>query len=771
MKNKNSFISQKISKNLLSCSSEDQKCFLIFQTGIEKHRQGKVKEAISIYQQILSRDANYFDALHMIGLAYKQLGMSEQALGFFEKAISVRPLDPSLQSNYGNLLLNLQRYDEAIYAYELAIEKRSDFADAHYNKGIALDALKCHELAINSYSSAIELNDKKPEYFLCRANACQMLERYEQSILDYQEVLNIRPNDYLALINAGLACYKSKRLERSLEFLNLAEELEQKDSKLFYYKGNALREAKRAKEAIKCYMRAIELSPEVAKYYLDLGNSYMDTGSIQDAIKCYQLALNLDPMFPFLLGQVVHVKCQLADWDGLEETLKLLQDGVLSGNKLAAPFPLLALIDDQMLARAASQIFCKDQIKQIEGSLKQIDHNFNDLKNLPDADDQNQKIQFSTKRTKKLRIGYYSSDFYQHATAYLIAQLFEQHDKNQFEIVGFSFSGSKHDDMSVRIEKAFDHYYDVNDLTDLEVAQLSRNIGIDIAVDLKGYTQNCRSLIFAYRCAPVQVSYLGYPGTMSAHHMDFIVADKTVIPDGQRDNFSEQIAYLPHCYQVNDSKRAIASSRSTRAENGLPEDVFVFCCFNNTYKIQPPTFALWMRILKRVPNSVLWLIKDNEQAESNLKAQAVLRGVDSSRLVFAKRMGLPSHLERHRHAHLFLDTLPYNAHTTASDALWSGLLVLTLMGNSFASRVCASLLGELNLNNFICTTEHEYEEQAVFWAENLDQLNIQKMRLLQEIGSSTLFRGDLFARSLEEVYKRMFKQFENGGGFSSFELI
>lgn len=770
MKKKNNFISRGILGNFPKQISEDEKLMRVFQRGIEKHRQGNVKDAIAIYQQILNAEANYFDALHMMGLACKQLGLKEQALEFFEKAILVRPWDPILQSNFGNLLLNLKRYEEAIKAYDLAIEKRSDFADAHYNKGIALDAIKRYALAINSYSSAIELNGKKPEYFLCRANAYQMLGRYEQSIVDYQEVLNIRPNDYLAHLYSGLACYKSKKLKRSIEFFKLAEKLEQKDSKLFYYKGNSLRDAAKANEAIKYYLRAIELSPDVARYYLDLGNAYMDTGSIQEAINCYQIALNLDPMFPFLLGQLVHVKCQLADWDGLEENLKLLQGGVLAGKKVTAPFPLLALIDDQVLARDASQIFCKDQIKQIEGSLKQIDHNLHDLKKLLDVDDQNQKIRFSTKREKKLRIGYYSSDFYQHATAYLIAQLFEQHDKNQFEIVGFSFSGSRRDEMTVRIEKAFDHFYDVNGLSDLEVATLSRNLEIDIAVDLKGYTQNCRSSIFAYRCAPVQVSYLGYPGTMSAHHMDFIVADKTVIPDGERNNFSEQIAYLPHCYQVNDSKREIASSRSTRAENGLPEDVFVFCCFNNTYKIQPPTFALWMRILKRVPNSVLWLIKDNEQAESNLKAQAVLHGVDSSRLVFAKRMGLPNHLERHRHAHLFLDTLPYNAHTTASDALWSGLLVLTLMGKSFASRVCASLLGELNLNNFICTSEHEYEEQAVFWAENLDQLNIQKMRLLQEIGSSTLFRGDLFARSLEETYKKMYKQFENGNDFKSFEL-
>jgi len=404
------------------------------------------------------------------------------------------------------------------------------------------------------------------------------------------------------------------------------------------------------------------------------------------------------------------------------------------------------------IAQKASDIYCQDQCQKMEQiTLSRL-----------------QKV--SAEKSEKIKIGYFSSDFYRHATAYLMAELFEQHDKSHFELIGFSFSGSKKDAMSERIKLAFDQYFDVSEFSDRAIADLSREVGIDIAVDLKGYTQNSRSNIFAHRCAPIQVNYLGYPGTLSASYMDFIIADKTLIPESQAKHYQEHIVYLPHCYQVNDSLRVIAPLNSSKIEHGLPEKSFVFCCFNNTYKIQPEMFALWMRILKRTPDSVLWLIEDSLEAAQNLRKHALSHQVDPSRLVFAKRLDLSNHLERHRHANLFLDTLPYNAHTTASDALWSGLLVLSLMGKSFASRVCASLLNELKLNEFVCLTEKEYEDRAVFWAKNQELLKVQQRKLFAARNSSVLFRADIFARSLEEAYKQMFRQHKSGLGFQKIEL-
>jgi protein O-GlcNAc transferase len=770
MAKKNLRVPTKPSGRIAVKDGQERQLAQLFQTGVGHHRQGRIQEALQNYQQILGLKSDHFDALHMAGLSYKQLGMKELALTFYEAAISYNASDASLQSNYGNLLLSLKRFEEALFAYDRALSLREDFADAHFNKGVAYDALKFYEQAIHSFTQAIQLNKDCPEYFLSRGNTYQLQKRYELSVQDYQEALKLRNNDYLALLNLGIAYFKSRKIELSLKALEEAEMLQPKDPTLNYYKGNAHKELGQASEAVACYLHAIELNPREARYYLDLGNAQLDLRMMKEAIQSYQQALTLAPSFPFLLGHFVHMKCQMADWLGLDDDLKSLGEGILAGKEVTSPFPLLSLMDDPKLAQIASQIYYQDQCGGVDMSMTSSHERKSESIHELQPAYQNSLQKVNSRQNKKLRIGYYSSDFYQHATAYLIAQLFEQHDKTNFELIGFSFSGSKRDAMSERIELAFDQFHNVSELNDEGVANLSRKIGIDIAVDLKGYTQNSRSAIFAYRCAPVQVNYLGYPGTMSAPYMDFIVADKTVIPEHEAAHFSEHPVYLPHCYQVNDAKRAIASPHSTRLEHGLPEDAFVFCCFNNTYKIQPAMFNIWMQILKRVPNSVLWLIQDSVQAAQNLREHALGCQVDPSRLVFAKRLDLANHLERHRHANLFLDTFPYNAHTTASDALWSGLLVLTLMGRSFASRVGASLLRELKLNEFICKTGQEFEDQAVYLAKHQELLEKQRLRLSEAKVSSILFRGDLFARSLEEAYRQMYFQHEQGLGFGPIDL-
>jgi predicted O-linked N-acetylglucosamine transferase (SPINDLY family) len=724
----------------------------LLKDALASHRQGHIQKALELYEQILQASVENFDALHMAGVACKQLGMVEQALHYFEKAILVQPMNAVLQSNYGNLLLICKDYEQAVCAYDCAISLTENFADAHYNRGIAFSSLGKYEEAVRSYSRAIELNKESVDYYLSRGKAFFELARYELAISDYQSILEFKEKDYQALLNLGLAYFRAKKISLSLQSFQEAESIEDKESELHYFKGNALREMGQAVDALKSYLRAIELKPEEAKYFLDLGNAQLNLGNLGGALQSYQQALKIDPTYPYLLGHYVHVKCQVADWDDLPEHLNALRVGINSEQKVTTPFPLLALIDSPEISQKASDIYCQDQCQKMEQTT---------ISCLP---------KISAENSKKIKIGYFSSDFYRHATAYLMAELFEQHDRSHFELIGFCFSGLKKDAMTERIQLAFDQYFEVSELCDQAIADLSREVGIDIAVDLKGYTQNSRSNIFAHRCAPVQVSYLGYPGTLSAPYMDFIIADKTLIPESQAKHYQEHIVYLPHCYQVNDSLRVIAPPNSAKNEHGLPENSFVYCCFNNTYKIQPEMFALWMGILKRTPDSVLWLIEDSLEAAQNLRKHALSHQVDPSRLIFAKRLDLSNHLERHRHANLFLDTLPYNAHTTASDALWSGLLVLSLMGKSFASRVGASLLNELKLNEFVCHTEKEYEDRAVFWAENQDLLKVQQRKLFAARNSSVLFRADIFARSLEEAYKQIYLQHKSGLGFQKIEL-
>jgi predicted O-linked N-acetylglucosamine transferase (SPINDLY family) len=334
-----------------------------------------------------------------------------------------------------------------------------------------------------------------------------------------------------------------------------------------------------------------------------------------------------------------------------------------------------------------------------------------------------------------------------------MAELFEYHDKTQFELFAFSFGPEVQDDMRLRVSKPFDHFINVRAKSDQDVALLSRKLSIDIAIDLKGYTKDSRTQIFAYRAAPVQINYLGYPGTMGTDHMDYLIADPILIPPQSQGFYTEKIIYLPHTYQVNDAKRVISNKSWSRADLGLPTDGFVFCCFNNNYKITPETFGIWMRLLQKVTGSVLWLLEDNATAAKHLQKRAKAAGVEPARLVFAKRIPMPEHLARNRMADIFLDTWPYNAHTTASDALWAGLPLITRCGQSFASRVASSLLHAVGLPELITHNSEAYEALAMELALNPHRLKSLKDKLDTNRLTTPLFDTTLFTRNIESAYK------------------
>ena len=419
------------------------------------------------------------------------------------------------------------------------------------------------------------------------------------------------------------------------------------------------------------------------------------------------------------------------DWDGLDENLAAHAAAIRAGNRVTTPFPLLGLSDDPALQKQAAQIYttAKCPRSSVLGPFR------------------------ARKPGEKIRLGYYSADFHNHATAWLIAELFESHDRSRFELTAFSFGPEQQDEMRRRISSAFDHFLDARALSDRDIARLSRERGIDIAVDLKGHTQDSRPGIFAEGCAPLQIQYLGYPGTMGGDYMDYVVADKIVIPPGSEAGYVEKILRLPHSYQANDSRRKISDRMFTRAEMGLPDSGFVFCCFNNNYKILPEIFASWMRILKAVDGSVLWLLEDNALAAENLRKLAEAHGVDPGRLIFAGRLPLEEHLARHRLADLFLDTWPYNAHTTASDALWAGLPLLTRAGSSFASRVAASLLHAVGLPGLITSSVEDYESLATTLAKDPARLVALRKTLMDNRATASLFDGKLIARHLEAAYE------------------
>ena len=431
------------------------------------------------------------------------------------------------------------------------------------------------------------------------------------------------------------------------------------------------------------------------------------------------------------------MKMSLCDWSNLGALIPDLIAKIQQAKKVTTPFAVLGLIDDSALQRRATETWISDMYPASHA--------------LPPLS--------ICRRHERIRIGYYSADFQAHATTHLMAGLFERHDRRRFELLAFSYGPDERDDMRKRLAGAFDQFLEVRTKSDIDIARISRELGIDIAVDLKGFTQDARTGIFSYRAAPIQVSYLGYPGTIGAPYIDYLIADHTLIPPESHQQYSEKIVYLPHSYQVNDRKRPIADKVFARAELGLPPTGFVFCCFNNNYKITPDMFDSWMRILGQVAGSVLWLLEDNSTAANNLRREAQTRDVDAERLIFARRMPMPEHLARHRAADLFIDTLPYNAHTTASDALWVGLPVLTRIGQSFAARVAASLLNAAGLPELIATTQEQYEAKAVELAGTPGQLAELKERLHRNRLTMPLFDTEQFAVHLENAYTQMYERY------------
>jgi len=710
-------------------SSEGEAHRLIAQ-GLVLFRNGQLTDAAALYERVLDRWPNQPVALHLLGLICQQLKQHDRAVELIAKSISVTP-DAIACSNRGISLRELKRFDEALASYDQAIALKVDFAQAHYNRGNVLKEVGRLDEALASYDRAVAL---KPDYasaYNNRGNVLRQLGRLKEALASHARAIALQPDRPGPHSDRGHALYELRQFDEALADCDRAIALEPGHAEAYSNRGLVLQELGRLGEALASHDEAIALRANYAETHSNRGRTLEELGRFDEAFASYGKALALKPDFEFLFGTFLLTKKQICDWTGLEESLAQYRQDICSSKKVTRPFAAAVLIDSAALQRKASEIFSEP--------------------GRPSA-----RPRFAARvRRDTIRIGYFSADFHDHATSHLMAGLFENSDTAKFELYGFSFGPHEQDEMRKRVSAAFAAFHDVASLADSEVARFSRDLGIDIAIDLKGYTQHSRPGIFAERCAPVQVNYLGYPGTMGTEHIDYIIADTTVIPRDRQADYTEKVVYLPNSYQVTDSRRRISDRVFTRQELGLPEQGFVFCCFNNSYKISPPTFDIWMRLLRFVEGSVLWLLLDNPTAASNLRKEAEKRGVDSARLVFAMRTGSEEHLARHRLADLFLDTLPCNAHTTASDALWAGLPVLTCMRQSFASRVAASLLRAIGLPELITRTEAEYEALAIELAKDANVLSAIRRKLERNRRSTPLFDTRLFARHIEAAYSAM----------------
>jgi predicted O-linked N-acetylglucosamine transferase (SPINDLY family) len=518
-------------------------------------------------------------------------------------------------------------------------------------------------------------------------------------------------------------------------------------SAAFLTRGHLLADLDRFEEAAKDYSKAAELKPN-AENYESLAAALIRLKRFDLALANFDKAIALEPDRDYLIGNSRAAKMHACHWDGLGADLNLIANLLRKGKRVCIPLSVAALIDSSALQRSAGEIWVQNQIfSACEEDRTRIDEMASSHSGRP--------------RAGKIRVGYFSADFRTHPVACLTAGMFECHDRSKFEVTAFAFGPEANDAMQVRLAKSFDRFIDVRQQSNLEVAALTRELGIDIAVDLNGFTAHRRAEIFALRAAPIQINFLGYPGTMGAQFMDYLIADGVVIPRAQQAHYAEKIVYLPNSFMPFDSSYAISDRLFDREELGLPPTGFVFCCFNNNYKIMPEIFDRWMRILSRVEGSVLWLSQAHAIAVGNLRKEAERRGISGGRLIFAERIeSPPQHLARLKVADLFLDTFPYNAHATAMDVLWTGVPLLTYAGESFASRVAASLLCTAGLPEFVAGSAEQYEEKAVELAKNPTGIRAARRKLAQR--DTSLFDTELYTRNIEAAYESIYDRFQSG---------
>jgi predicted O-linked N-acetylglucosamine transferase (SPINDLY family) len=689
-------------------------------------RAGDLERALSLLDKVIALAPGHASALCNRGLALQGLGRFGAALESYDLALTVKHDHAIAHFNRANLLKELGRRDDALRGYEQAVAFNPGFVLAHYNRGVLLQQLADWDAAAACYDRAIAIDASFVDAHYNRGLVRQQCGRWTDALADYDRAIALRAGHAEAHCNRAVVLQRMERLDEALASCDRAILLRGAYPEAYSNRGIVLHKQRRLAEALASFDEAIALKKEFANAHANRGHVLRDLKQFAAAIESYDRALKLGSDSTGLLGLRRHARLQICEWTDFESDLDEIIREIERGVPASPPFHILVSSNSAPLQRRAAQSWAR-------------------IENPPNG---TLPVIARRERREKIRVGYFSADFRNHPTSYLIAELFELHDRKLFETTAFSFGPESPDPMRQRIKASCDLFVDVRGNSDREVAELARQMEIDVAIDLMGFTHLGRPGIFALRAAPVQVNYLGYPGTMGVPYMDYVIADRTVIPEGHEADYDEKIIRLPDCYQVNDRRRRIANEALTREELGLPGNGFVFCCFNNPCKINPSTFDAWMRILERVPDSVLWLLEDSAAASCNLRREAERRHVSADRLVFGERMPPSQHLARHHAANLFLDTFPYNAHTTASDALWAGLPLLTCVGNTFAGRVAASLLKAVDLPELVTVTPTEYEERAILLAAEPLRLHKFKSRLLDR-RSCALFDTPRFVRHLE----------------------
>jgi len=772
-----------------------------FQQGVQLQQNGNLKDAEYSYLDILKTHPLHPGANTMLGIIYIQTGRENEGVKLLEVSLTQDVKQFWAHNALGVGLLNLKKYQLAVSSFNRAININPSYADAYFNLGKAQRELGKSRDAIVSYSKCIELDKNYAAAFNNRGTIfLEDLKDYDKSLENFQQFIILAPNSSLGLNNLGNALYKLERYDEAKKFYDKAIQLKTQHNKKTTEKknyedqiskyrndikldpdnakahlkiGDIFRKLYRIDEAVQNYDLAIKIKPDFVQAHINRGIVFIkqkyydeavinfsqaikiDPNNIQalrlrsaafkeldmhaDAIKDDERAVDLNPDTLYLLGSLLDSKMKICNWENFDCQINEITKKIKNEEHVIGPFLAIAFFENPKLHKFSAELYNKKNYP--------LNKFFPKIKKYP--------------KHEKIRIAYFSGDFRNHPVSTLTAELFELHNSNKFEVYAFSY-GAK-DFVTERLEKSFDKFIDIGKIPDNDVVLLGREMEIDIAIDLSGYSGDERVGIFAGKVAPIQLSYIGYLGTMGSEYYDYLLADQHIIPNNMRKWYTEKIIYLPS-FQVNDNKRAFPDKVFLREDLGLPSKGFVFCCFNNSYKILPSTFDSWMRILSKVDDSVIFLLGPNKNVKDNLQKEAIARDINPDRLIFGENVSMSDYLSRFHNADLFLDTSPYNAGATASDALRSELPLITLLGNSFASRHAASILRAVGLPELIARSTEEYESFAIELATNPEMFQAIKAKLRKNLSSSLLLDTKLFSKNLESAYQKIYHRYQDGLG-------
>jgi len=702
-------------------------------------RKKNTQDGINFLKQSLKINSNQPIVMLDLGIALSIINQLDEAIIFFDKSIELEPKNLKVFIRKVITLKALGRLHEAIDCNQRIIELDPNYIEAYIHQADLLDSIGMTEKSLSVYQKGVKIDPDNARLYIKYGNLLNKLGRFDEALNNFKKSIGVTSENEGALNNIGYLLIKLRKFDEAILYLKKSISLRE-NYEVYNNLGGAYCSLGKILEGISYFDKAIKSKADLPESHILKAHALQLLGKPDQAILSYNHTLINDKDFKYAFGERFHSKNTICDWSNYEDDISSLGLKLQERKKVAVPLAVCALFEDPAIQKIGAEIYAND-FYPLNNSLGPIDKH---------------------PKNKKIRIGYFSGDFREHPVGYLVTELFEMHDKSKFELYAFSISNRIESKTRSRIEKSFDEFIDAANYSDQKVASISRARKIDIAIDLGGYTKNSRPSILAMRAAPIQINFLGYPGTMGTDYIDYTISDKNIIPKEFQQHYSEKIIYLPKCYQPCEGKIKPSKKLFSRKSEGLPDSAFVFCCFNNNWKITPKIFKLWVNLLFSIKDSILWFPGTSSLAITNLKKECIALGMDENRLVFSSiEQFREDHHAKIRLADIFLDCFPYGAQSTASDFLRSGIPVITLRGSSFSNQVASSLLINLNLPELITSSELDYTNLAIKFAENPKYLKEIKMKLIANVNTSSIYNIKEYVSSIESGYIQVYNRYHD----------